>query len=325
MKRFLLIVLAFGLSCTPAKEDPNPDPSKPPTLFFGKLKVTGGKLTDESGTLVQLRGVSYGWHNWWPRFYNSQTVAWFKSDWKANVLRAAMGVEPVGGYLTHPESALEKVEAVVEAAIQNDLYVIIDWHSHNIKTEEAVAFFSAMAKKYGHHPHVIYEIFNEPDYQTWADVKAYSIAVIDAIREHDPDNIILVGSPHWCQDLHIVADDPILGYDNLMYTLHFYAATHKQFLRDRAIYALNKGLPIFVSECASMEATGDGPIDEASWATWLNWMEFNKLSWILWSVSDKDETCSMLLPSAASTGNWAEAVIKPWGTKGREAIRSRHQ
>jgi len=95
-----------------------------------------------------------------------------------------------------------------------------------------------------------------------------------------------------------------------MYTLHFYAATHHQFLRDRGDYAISKGLPLFVSECAGMEATGDGPIDYVEWQKWLDWMADNSISWVAWSVSDKDETCSMLLPSASSDGSWSDNDLK---------------
>lgn len=292
-----------------------------PLKEHGKLSVEGTQLVNQKGDPVVLRGVSYGWHNWWPRFYNASTVKWFRDDWGATVVRAAMGVDPDRGYLKSRDWSLERIEAVIEAAIENDVYVIIDWHSHKVYTEEAKEFFTQMAKKYGHHPHVIYEIFNEPERIAWEQVKQYSIEVMKAIREIDPDNIILVGSPHWCQDLHIVADDPIEGFTNIMYTMHFYAATHKQFLRDRCDYALSKGIPIFVSECAGMEATGNGPINYEEWQTWINWMEANKLSWVTWSISDKNETCSMMLPTADSEGGWKDSDMKEWGIMTRKNLR----
>ncbi|WP_332910428.1 glycoside hydrolase family 5 protein [Algoriphagus boritolerans] len=133
-----------------------------------------------------------------------------------------------------------------------------------------------MAETYGHNPHIIYELYNEPIDDTWEEVKAYSEAIITEIRKHDPDNIILVGSPTWSQDVHLVAQNPIMNQENIMYVLHFYAATHKDYLRNRAEAAMNAGLPIFVSECAGMEATGNGPIDQASWTAWLSWMESKK-------------------------------------------------
>lgn len=292
-----------------------------PVKEHGKLSVEGTQLVNPKGAPVVLRGVSYGWHNWWPRFYNASTVKWFRDDWGATVVRAAMGVDPDRGYLKSRDWSLERIETVIEAAIENNVYVIIDWHSHKVYTEEAIEFFTQMAKKYGHHPHVIYEIFNEPERIAWEQVKQYSIEVMKAIREIDPDNIILVGSPHWCQDLHIVADNPIEGFTNIMYTMHFYAATHKQFLRERCDYALSKGIPIFVSECAGMEATGNGPINHEEWQTWVNWMEANKLSWVAWSISDKNETCSMMLSTANSDGGWKDSDMKEWGIMTRKNLR----
>jgi len=292
-----------------------------PVIQHGALHVKGTQLTDAHDNPVVLRGMSFGWHCFWPRFYNAGAVQWLATDWKANVIRAAMGVEPGdSSYLKSPEWSVEKMKAVVDASIKQNVYVIIDWHSHNIKLEEAKTFFAQMAKQYGKYPHVIYEIFNEPDQESWADVKAYSTEIIKTIRAIDPDNIILVGSPHWDQDVHLAADDPITGYSNIMYTLHFYAATHHQYLRDRGTYALNKKLPLFISESAGMEASGDGPINDKEWQLWIDWAEQNKISWITWSVSDKDETCSVLKPTAKATGNWNDADLKESGLKTRALL-----
>lgn len=293
-----------------------------PVKNNGKLSVKGTFLVNEKGEEIVLRGVSYGWHNWWPRFYNQESVKWLAEDWKCTVVRAAMGVGPRGSYLDKKDWSKQKIEAVVQGAIESGIYVIIDWHSHKIYEEDAVAFFAEMAEKYGEYPNVIYEVFNEPVHDSWEEVKNYSIEVIKAIREKDPDNIILVGSPHWDQDIHLVADDPIKGFDNLMYTVHFYAATHGKELRDRSDYALKKGIPIFVSESAGMKADGNSAIDYESWNEWINWMEANKISWITWSVADKNETCSMLKTSASDTGEWRNQDLKESGIKTREKLKS---
>jgi len=287
----------------------------------GALRVEGTQLVNQKGQPVVLRGMSFGWHNWWPRFYTEGTVKWLKDDWHCNVVRAAMGIEPEKGYLKEPAWSKEKIKTVVDAAIKEGIYVIIDWHSHNIQLDEAKKFFSEMATTYGKSPNVIYELFNEPDEETWPQVKEYSIELIKTIRAIDPDNIILIGSPHWDQDIHLPAEDPITGYSNLMYTLHFYAATHRQRLRDRADAAFKKGLPIFISESAGMEASGNGPINIVEWLSWLAWAEDRKISWVTWSVSDKNETCSVLLPTASSEGNWKESDLKESGIKTREFIR----
>ena len=312
MLRDLIIVVSFcfvtALNAQPVKE-------------HGQLRVEGTKLVDKNGKPVSLRGMSFGWHNWWPRFYNAGTVKWLHDDWKCNVIRAAMGVEPDGGYIKDSEGSVSKIKAVVDAAIKEGIYVLIDFHSHNIKLNEAKAFFKLMATAYGKYPNVIYELFNEPDYETWPEVKAYSEELIKMIRAIDPDNIILVGSPHWNQDVNLPAADPIKGYNNLMYSVHFYAATHKQSLRDKTDAAIQKGLPIFISECAGMEASGNGPLNYEEWQKWIDWMEARGLSWIAWSISDKDETCSVLQKSASSDGGWKESDLKESGIKTRVYLR----
>jgi endoglucanase len=292
-----------------------------PVKRHGQLWIDSTKLKDHHGNVVVLRGMSFGWHNWWPRFYNAEAVRWLHRDWGCSVVRAAMGVDPEKGYLEKPEWSNMKVKSVVDAAIDEGIYVVIDWHTHDIHLDKAKEFFTEMAREYHGYPHVIYEIFNEPDQETWEDVKTYSIELIKTIRAIDPDNLILIGTPHWDQDIHIAADDPILGFQNIMYTVHFYAATHKKWLRDRCEYAMNKGLSLFVSESAGMEATGDGAIDDEEWYTWIDWMEEKQISWILWSVSDKNETCSVLLPSADSEGGWKEKDLKESGIKNRSLIR----
>jgi endoglucanase len=287
----------------------------------GQLSVQGTQLVDKNNKPVVLRGMSFGWHSMWPRFYNEKAVDWLKKDFHCNVVRAAMGIE-LGkmAYIKEPQFSKDKIEAVIKGAIKSDIYVIIDWHSHNVNLDEAKIFFNEMSEKYSKYPNIIYEIFNEPDHETWPEVKNYAEEVIKVIRNNDPKNIILVGSPHWDQDVNLPAADPILGYDNIMYTMHFYAATHGKELRDRTDEAIKSGLPIFISESAGMEATGDGPLNMKAWQEYIDWMETRKLSWVTWSVSDKDETCSILQKSAASEGGWKEKDLKESGIKVRKFL-----
>lgn len=288
----------------------------------GQLKVVGTQLVDQNNEPIMLRGMSYGWHSLWPRFYNKESVKWLKNDFKCNVVRAAMGIElGDSSYIKQPEFSKKKIKAIIDGAIKNDIYVIVDWHSHNINLKEAKLFFDEISKEYAGTPNVIYEIFNEPDDETWEEVKAYSEEIIKVIRKNDKKNIILVGCPRWDQDIHLPAANPIKEFDNLMYTVHFYAATHEKWLRDRTDEAIKSGLAIFVSESAGMEATGDGPLNVKAWKEYIDWMEERKISWITWSVSDKDETCSILNKSASSKGNWKDEDLKESGLKIREFLR----
>ena len=307
MKRFLMMMWAVVALTVSAK-------AADPVKQWGQLQVKGTQLCSESGQPVTLRGVSFGWHNIWPRFYNKKAVRTLHRDWNATVVRAAMGVTTVeDNYLDNPQFALQCIEPVIKAAIKEGIYVIIDWHAHEMHTQKAKEFFSQMAQKYGKYPNVIYELYNEPVEDSWESLKQYASEIITEIRRFDPDNIILMGCPHWDQDIHLVAESPLTGVSNVMYTLHFYASTHKEYLRDRMEEAAKRGLPIFVSESGVTEASGNGKIDPESQQLWIDRMEKLKISWICWSISDKDESCSMLLPRATATGPWAEDVIKRSG------------
>lgn len=310
---FILPVFFFLLFITPSNAQP--------VKKHGALHVQGVQLTDEHNNPVVLRGMSFGWSCFHPRFYTAGAVKTLVKDWHCNVIRAALGVEPPHGYKQDSATQIQLIRNVVEACIQEGVYVIIDWHSHNINLKEAKAFFKTMATDYGKYPNVIYELYNEPDYESWDSVKIYEREIISTIRAVDNDNLILAGCPHWDQDIHLVAASPLTNVSNVMYTMHFYAGTHKQYLRDRCDSALSKGIPIFISESAGMEASGDGPINDKEWQRWIDWCEQHKISWITWSVSDKDETCSVLQKSASSNGGWKEEDLKESGIKVREKLR----
>ena len=321
---FFILFMPATLCFSVTKSSKNQAPQNSPVALNGKLQVVGTQLSNMTGNPLVLRGASLGWHNLWPRFYNESAVTWLADDWKCNVIRASMGVGLDDSYLENPDYALKCMTNVIDGAIKQGIYVLIDFHSHKLHTAEAKTFFTGMAKKYKDTPNVMYEIWNEPDYYSWKVVKQYSEELITTIRSIDKDNLILVGSSHWDQDIDSVAGNPILNQKNIMYTMHFYAGTHKKWLRDRTDAAIAKGIPVFISECAGMDASGDGAIDEAEWQKYLSWMDADKLSWIVWSVSDKNETCSMLLPRASSTGNWDTGVLKSWGKICRSAIRERN-
>lgn len=306
MMKKLLTILLLSLCVTMIQ-------AQAPVKKYGQLQVKGSQLCDQQGLPVILRGVSLGWHNLWPRFYNKKVVQTLKQDWNVSVVRAAMGILIEDNYLENPDFAMRCMTPVIESAIKQDVYVIIDWHSHRLNTQEAKEFFGRMAQKYGKHPHIIYEIYNEPVEDTWADLKKYATEVIGEIRKYDPDNIVLVGCPHWDQDIHLVAESSLEGFQNIMYTVHFYAATHGDYLRQRTEDAVKKGIPIFISESGATEASGDGKLDPESEEQWIQMCERLGISWVCWSISDKNESCSMLLPRATATGPWPDDVIKEYG------------
>lgn len=323
MKRFIsfCILAAVTLLLASCNSNKQTDDIE---LKRATLKVEGTQLMNELGDTVQLKGVSLGWHIFWPRFYNKNTINTLVDDWNCTLIRAAMAVEPEGSYIDDSIWAKKCLYEVVDACIEKKTHVIIDWHSHGYREKEAKEFFAQMAQKYGDSPYVIYEIFNEPEETSWDSVKSYCKNVIDTIRMYDKDNIILVASPHWDQDVDVAADSPLEGYSNIMYSLHFYAGFHQKWHRGRADYALKKGLPIFVSECASMTPFGTGDINYVEYQKWMDWINENKLSWIAWSVAPKNETCSMIQPWGSTEGPWKEDELKEWGIMTRELLRGEY-
>lgn len=287
----------------------------------GALKVQGTQLTDADGNPVQLKGISTHGLAWFPAYVNEECFKQFRQEWQANVIRLAMYTAENGGYCTDgdKEALKELIKKGVEYATNQDLYVIIDWHSlsdgnPNTYLEDAKTFFDEMSKLYADNNNVLYEICNEPNGGTsWQEVKAYAEEVIPVIRANDEDGIILVGTPNWSQYVDQAAADPITGYTNIMYTLHFYAATHTDWLRDAMAAAVDAGLPVFVSEYGICDASGAGAIDENQAAKWVETMDSLKVSYVAWNLSNKNETSAILVSSCNKTSGFTESDLSESG------------
>jgi endoglucanase len=298
--------------------------SAPAVADVAPLSVSGNQIR-ANGQPASFAGNSLFWSNtgWGgERYYNANVVRWLKTDWKSTVVRAAMGVDDDGGFLQDPNGNRNRVKAVVDAAIANDMYVIIDWHSHHAESyrSNAIAFFQEMARTYGTRNHVIYEIYNEPLQISWSGtIKPYAQAVISAIRAIDPDNLIVVGTPSWSQDVDVAAADPI-GGTNIAYALHFYAGTHGQYLRDKAQTALNRGVALFVTEWGSVNANGDGGVATAETNAWMSFLKSRNISHANWATNDKAEGASALVPGASTSGGWSANQLTASGTLAKQII-----
>ncbi|WEL18319.1 Cellulase, glycosyl hydrolase family 5 [Halorhabdus sp. SVX81] len=176
-------------------------------------------------------------------------------DWHSRVIRIPVqpvdigehepgeGPPPVAFDEGQLETYLEEhLDPVIERCLQRGAYAIIDYHRHrdvqwNDETlgEEVEMFWDTVAPRYADQPHVMYELYNEPtepgmwgdptQSQNWADVwrdwKATAQPWVDTIREHAPDNLILIGSPSWSQSPEGALVEPFDG-ENLAYTFHIY-------------------------------------------------------------------------------------------------------
>jgi len=287
----------------------------------GNLSIQGRNIVNEKGENVSFAGNSFFWSNDYYKgdsFYNKEVVAWLKKDWKTTIIRIPVAADPDihDSYIFEPKSNMDKLEIMIQAAIDNDVYIIVDWHTQKAEQheKEAILFFKEIATKYGKYPNIIYEIYNEPLKISWTDsIKPYAINVITEIRKIDPDNIIVVGTPHWSQDVDVVAQDPIIGFKNIAYTLHFYAGSHHKWLLDKAQKAIDLNLPIIVTEWGTVNADGDGDINYEWVAKWMEFMKANNLTHCNWSVHDKAEGASILQHQANVYGNWGEDDLTETG------------
>ncbi len=284
----------------------------------GKGQIYGSCKGVSSGNEVQVQGMSLFWSiadDVGAPFWTADYVSGLVSRQNIQIIRAPMGVDEdwgAGNYFTNTSRYQGLMNTVVQAAIDNDIYVIIDYHSHkaNDNVNNAKTFFKYMAEKWGKYDNVIFEIFNEPTSQDWSTIKNYADQVISTIRQYS-DNLIVVGNRSWDQYPNEAASNPI-NDKNVAYTFHFYAGTHSTGNEGaNAVSAMNSGLSVFVSEWGTVNADGGGSVSGNS-STWLNWMNDHKLSGANWSVSNKSEGASYFNGSAwnySESGNWVNTNI----------------
>ena len=295
-----------------------------PVSKYGKLSVNGTDIIDKKGNKFQLKGISTHGLQWFPQYVNQDAFIYMRDNWGINAIRLAMYSDPSVGY---NKNLHELVNKGVEYAKNAGIYVIIDWHilsdgNPNTNKQSAIEFFREMTEKYKDYDNVLYEICNEPNGNvTWErDIKPYAEDLIKEIRNNDKDAIIIVGTPTWSQDVDVVARNPITGQDNIMYALHFYAATHKEALRQKMTTALQLGLPIFVSEFGISDASGNGNIDKAEANQWITLLNQNNISWMCWNLSNKNESSALLKNTDKVTG-WTEEELSEQGKWLLEALK----
>lgn len=305
-------------------------PGEIPFETHGKLSVKGTDIVDMNGDKYQLKGVSTHGITWFPDYVNKDAFETLRDDWGANLIRLAMYTDTGDsyGYCSggDKDEILALVDKGVSAATELGMYVIVDWHilndsDPNNHIDDAKEFFDKVSKKYAAQENVIYEICNEPNGGTqWSSVKSYAETVIPVIRANDKDALVIVGTPNWSQDVDIASQDPITGYDNIMYAVHFYAATHKDDLRNKVKTALDNGLPVFVSEFSLCDASGNGGIDYDSSDEWFKLINENNLSYSSWSLCNKNETSALIKSDSSATGSFSDGDLSDTGKYVRDRI-----
>jgi endoglucanase len=300
-----------------------------PVTISGKLSVRGTKLCDSNGDPVQLRGMSTHGLQWFSQCINDDSLDALAQDWNADVLRIALYIQE-GGYQQAPEHFTDLVHQYVEAATQRGMYAIIDWHVRGdpeVHREQAKVFFTEVATRHRDKPNVLYEIANEPDGVAWSRIKNYAEDLIPVIRRQDPASVVLVGTRAWSSlgiaegaDEREVVDNPVRA-GNILYTFHFFAASHGAEYFDTLSRAADR-LPLFVSEFGTQTFSGDGADDFAMSEHYLRLMDRKKIGWTNWNYSDDGRSGAAFRQGTCPAGPWTGTTpLKPAGAWVREHLR----
>ena len=290
-----------------------------PFAKHGKLHVDETQLVDKNNEPYQLYGMSTHGIAWFPTFINEKAFTTLRDSWNTNCVRLAMYTYENGGYCNGGnKSNLKKlIQNGVSYATNLGMYVIIDWHVLNDRNpltylDDAKDFFAEMSKKYAKQDNVIYEICNEPNDCSWTDITDYAKEIIPIIRKNKKDAIILVGTPTWSQDVDEATYEP-LAFDNIMYVVHFYAATHTYSLREKVENAIQYGTPVFISEFGMCTADGKGKNNFKQAQMWFDLIDKYKLSYFCWNLSNGRDTCCVLKPTAHKTSDWSDDDLSEAG------------
>ncbi len=291
----------------------------------GQLSVKGTNIVDRHGKVVHLKGVSTHGINWdvgYP-YVTEKTFKTIRDKWGVNTVRLAMYTQDYNGYCVTDASSRKKllktIDTGVKAAKKLGMYVIVDWHVLNDQTpkkyqKQAVSFFKKVCSKYKNYNNVLYEICNEPNGgTTWSDIKAYAKKVIKVIRKYNKKSIIIVGTPTWSQDVDVAAESPLKGYKNIMYSIHFYAATHKEWNMEKLKTAHKKKLPVICTEFGTCDASGNGAYDFKSANKWIKLMKSYNMGYVCWSLSNKPESASLLKAGCTKKSGFKNSDLSKQG------------
>jgi endoglucanase len=317
---------------TPTTTTTTPPPGSTPLAANGQLHVCGVHLCNEANRAIQLRGMSTHGLQWFASCYNNASLDALATDWQADLLRIAMYVQE-GGYETNPSGFTSQVNGLVDAAESRGMYAIVDFHTltpgdPNFNLDRAKTFFASVAARNAAKKNVIYEIANEPNGVSWQSIKNYAEQVIPVIRANDPDAVIIVGTRGW-SSLGVsdgsssteIINNPV-NATNIMYTFHFYAASHKDNYRAEVQRAA-ASLPLFVTEFGTVSASGGGTVDIASSTAWLDLLDQLKISYANWTYSDAGETSAAFKPGTCSGTTYAgTSVLTDSGAFVRSRIRT---
>lgn len=299
------------------------------------LKLVNNQLCQADNTPIQLRGWSTN------DYKNFRVSCDEKADFVrmknsgATVIRIAVDPHEYASDLTN---MLLWVKNSIDYCAELDLYCIIDWHilvpgdPNHSDYSGAPTFFSEISAyvKDKNYRHVLYEICGEPNLNeegtiyengqtVWSQIKTYATTVLSVIKVNDPNAIVIVGTPQWCQGLVFPMVDPMDEQGmNVMYSFHSNTGDEENYLG--LLSSASAFLPIFVSEWRLLPHSGNCSFEESKPVADLLMNICNgqnlggqKISWCNWGWYQKEDVGSAFTDYAASiwsqSGNYVKNIL----------------
>jgi endoglucanase len=272
----------------------------------GRLRVADGRLLDENGDPVVLKGLGLASIsaakalNRWNEDYFANARAW-----NAEIVR--LPVFPAD-FREDPEQTLLDLDDALRWCNQHQLYLIIDYHVVGNATQglfqweedlattwpEVEAFWTTVSARYADQPTVaFYEIYNEPaaleemggswEFSDW---REHADTIVAILRKHAPRTIPVVAGLDYAYDLSDGGERPFADPD-IALAAHPYpgrAQTNRTRAWDSAFGYLSERYPFILTEF------GFDPDDQFDpWGTYradlsygreiLNYAKDKSISW----------------------------------------------
>ncbi len=325
---------------------PTPAEKMPP-----QLRVEGNQIVNQAGEPVWLQGVaipSMEWTNGGENILKSVQEA--VDNWNANVVRIGTKEDFWFGKGPYQNDGgayhRQVIDDAINLAAAHGAYTILDLHRFRAPTQAHADFWRDLAERYGNHPAVIFELFNEPhdiSWEVWRDggfvaeqrqdaavvvenqekLKGFESigmqALVDLVRQAGAKNLLVVGALDWAYDLSGIlkgfALDDRDGH-GIVYATHVYpwkSDWQGKFLDVAAKH------PVIVTECgAPQEPMSFLPPerheDPSTWVPdFLGLVQKHRLHWTAWSFHPKASPVLLL--------DWTYEPTPYWGAPAKRALR----
>ena len=312
----LLLVLSVGIRLG------GTDSAQAETLPW--LSTDGGRIVDEHGNTVVLRGVNLERREWlWSVGvdsinYELAAIPEVANNWGANIILFAFASGPIN---RNDSAYLAQLDQLVEASEDVGAYALLVYRYGEPNSDQpgmpdqaAEDAIARLAARYSDSSNVLYGLQVEPDNHTNADwipdLLPRFTTMVDAIRAENPQSLIFIPGTQWGRYIHHAIDNPV-PRPNLVYKTHAYdswSSIQNVYRLDE----LRQLYPVFLGEFGTGSYMNQSDVDNL-----LDWAEDNDISWTAWLFNN--EGAPTLLDPSTNRMDFIPSV--PYG----ESIKTRLQ